>query len=65
MEELPPRIIHACAGKTMKLLSAARNLQDHPRVCGKNLKGLPPEEIKEGSPPRVREKLKNLLFYIE
>ena len=37
-------------------------LADHPRVCGKNLVHLQLQGSSPGSPPRVREKLKLLLW---
>ena len=50
------RITPACAGKTMEIIERFAILQDHPRVCGKNIKV--PLIIFPflGSPPRVREK---------
>ena len=30
------RITPACAGKTMEIIECFSNIQDHPRVCGKN-----------------------------
>ena len=51
------RITPACAGKTPHLSSALLLCQDHPRVCGKNQKVKVESKDKEGSPPRVREKL--------
>ena len=49
-------ITPACAGKTcVEHLDHAR-LQDHPRVCGKNIANAMMFDGKPGSPPRVREK---------
>ena len=51
------RITPADAGKTETFLYQAIKLQDHPRGCGENGKGV--EEIAAflGSPPRMRGKL--------
>ena len=49
-------ITPACAGKTSVSSKLNKLLQDHPRVCGKNVKKLPYVVLKKGSPPRVREK---------
>ena len=53
---LQSRITPACAGKTRVREQAARVLQDHPRVCGKNFFDHSIEQPAPGSPPRVREK---------
>ena len=37
-ETLRKRITPACAGKTLAHLLAGRIKEDHPRVCGENLK---------------------------
>ena len=50
------RITPACAGKTMIRFSARYLLEDHPRVCGKNVENLALLIHRGGSPPRVREK---------
>ncbi len=51
-----PRITPACAGKTFSFLVTMLLIRDHPRVCGKdNIRSLP-DLVKEGSPPRVRER---------
>ena len=52
-------ITPACAGKAGRSLSKFRWNQDHPRVCGKS--GIQISEHLEdtGSPPRVREKLRD------
>ena len=52
------RITPACAGKTMATLQFRRIIQDHPRVCGKNDLTKVIEAAMTGSPPRVREKLR-------
>ena len=49
-------ITPACAGKTAPLESTCLLVQDHPRVCGKNLKKSRENCLTLGSPPRVREK---------
>ncbi len=48
------RITPACAGNrnTRKFLWPRR--WDHPRVCGEQLRSLPPYPYHSGSPPRVR-----------
>ena len=50
------RITPACAGKTRHRLRFLRHQEDHPRVCGKNKDILRDPDMREGSPPRVREK---------
>ena len=51
-------ITPACAGKTARTMPPKQPSQDHPRVCGENgfLKKITNET--EGSPPRVRGKLR-------
>ena len=51
------RITPACAGKTRYQRAAPLTRWDHPRVCGKNAKGIGDGLKSAGSPPRVREKL--------
>ena len=51
------RITPACAGKTNRTPSHLRAVEDHPRVCGKNLWVSTQPRSLLGSPPRVREKL--------
>ena len=53
---LGQRITPACAGKTWSLPSCLSAIQDHPRVCGKNLGTSLTLIGTQGSPPRVREK---------
>ena len=48
-------ITPACAGRTAICVVGVGHLQDHPRVCGKNLKRGKSRSRNEGSPPRVRE----------
>ena len=50
------RITPACAGKTRPQRSVARSAEDHPRVCGENLKREKTVDLTRGSPPRVRGK---------
>ena len=60
-------ITPACAGKTQTVRKKCFHRQDHPRVCGKNLKGLNPATLLSGSPPRVREKLspfRSIILYL-
>ena len=54
------RITPACAGKTLTLVSNQLFFRDHPRVCGKNFCSYQVVCFREGSPPRVREKLINI-----
>ena len=49
-------ITPACAGKTGVEFCFIVHIQDHPRVCGKNLVNTVLNPDSEGSPPRVREK---------
>ena len=51
------RITPACAGKTEKKLEAEELNRDHPRVCGENQAWILLEDLRRGSPPRVRGKL--------
>ena len=50
------RITPACAGKTVFLVQMMKHHQDHPRVCGKNVRYYRQILSVPGSPPRVREK---------
>ena len=50
------RITPACAGKTRSMVYRQTSLQDHPRVCGKNVSPANSPIRQPGSPPRVREK---------
>ena len=50
------RITPACAGKTMLNENVIVNLADHPRVCGENQQRTSKRERRNGSPPRVRGK---------
>ena len=53
-------ITPACAGKTSISVTRFLSIQDHPRVCGKNLSLVTWTPFNSGSPPRVREKLELL-----
>ena len=53
-------ITPACAGKTPFLFYLENFFRDHPRVCGKNLLTTAGTSFSTGSPPRVREKLKQM-----
>ena len=55
------RITPACAGKTLPWSASGLLPGDHPRVCGKNFIVCCFSKSALGSPPRVREKLKQLL----
>ena len=48
-------ITPACAGRTFNQELPAGGVQDHPRVCGKDLESEEIDAAREGSPPRVRE----------
>ena len=50
-------ITPACAGKTDVPENGTVQVQDHPRVCGKNILNCFDILFNLGSPPRVREKL--------
>ena len=54
-------ITPACAGRTVLVFVVTSFLQDHPRVCGKNLASYKGTVGKMGSPPRVREELTKIL----
>ena len=47
-------ITPACAGRRTPSALSAASARDHPRVCGEEKQHLVDEEIKVGSPPRVR-----------
>ena len=51
-------ITPACAGKTFCTCCLIIKYRDHPRVCGENKLELVVAELGEGSPPRVRGKLR-------
>ena len=48
------RITPACAGNSARTPWQLFGNQDHPRVCGEQIKGRFEERENEGSPPRVR-----------
>ena len=52
----------ACAGKSFRDNLVSRQLQDHPCVCGEKIFRLSGFTKDEGSPPRVRGKVKVGLF---
>ena len=56
------RITPACAGKTSRKSVHRLPTWDHPRVCGKNSRGISNVGSGLGSPPRVREKPSALIF---
>ena len=49
------RITPAHAGRIKGLQLFLYQSQDHPRACGKNVDGVTPNTVDEGSPPRMRE----------
>ena len=51
-----PRLIPACAGKTVRVLAVRSAAEAHPRVCGENLLLLSRIARPAGSSPRVRGK---------
>ena len=51
------RITPAHAGKTHAARSSGRASADHPRACGENKSYEDPEQLQNGSPPRMRGKL--------
>ena len=51
------RITPACAGKTLSAPMQDKLIQDHPRMCGKDLFMKPLMLQPLGSPPHVRERL--------
>ena len=53
------RITPARAGKTCRLYTRWRAGEDHPRSCGKDLVRFCDAAVLQGSPPLVRERLKN------
>ena len=58
-------ITPACAGKTDLIRKAFINGRDHPRVCGKNTSKSVELGEWPGSPPRVREKLRQEMIDLE
>ena len=52
-------ITPARAGKTEPRSKIDRDIQDHPRSCGKDIDIIDDKDDKLGSPPLVRERLKN------
>jgi len=50
----PERITPACAGNSRSCAMPQRAFQDHPRVCGEQLRAARQAEKEAGSPPRVR-----------
>ena len=55
--EVSVGITPACAGKTQRMHNTHLDLQDHPRMCGENVKWEMAGKYKVGSPPHVRGKL--------
>ena len=53
---LRTRITPACAGKTGDDFEVDEDDEDHPRVCGENLWTFSTDDMRLGSPPRVRGK---------
>ena len=50
------RITPAHAGKTIGCRYFCKNTRDHPRACGKDILFKLVVEVKQGSPPRMRER---------
>ena len=57
-DEVMSRITPASAGKTKSNRDLKAKERDHPRECGKNALEKLKSNQNTGSPPRVREKLK-------
>ena len=53
------RITPACAGKTYRSNRHRYRLWDHPRMCGKDRLTQQSESLTTGSPPHVRERLRD------
>ena len=51
------RITPAYAGKSLRFLSSAHHIWDHPRVCGEKYTPAPVRLCWMGSPPRMRGKV--------
>ena len=51
---LPKRITPACAGNSLQGCVFSAFAQDHPRVCGEQVRGVIDPAQVIGSPPRVR-----------
>ena len=51
---MPMRITPACAGNSLSMRGNGQGRQDHPRVCGEQLRSSLWPGMKSGSPPRVR-----------
>ena len=54
----PTGITPACAGKRLDCSCRCSLFWDHPRVCGEKSIAIGKEKSKQGSPPRVRGKVK-------
>ena len=54
-----PRLIPACAGKTLRSTTTSCPTAAHPRVCGENGRIGVPVSLASGSSPRVRGKLRD------
>ena len=57
-KSLQPRITPAYAGKRRGIAARLPLLRDHPRVCGEKGQPVPAAGLSEGSPPRMRGKVK-------
>ena len=57
------RITPAHAGKTVYEGKPTLATRDHPRACGENSIPVLSMVLREGSPPRMRGKLKTCLFF--
>ena len=57
-------ITPAYAGKTYSASSAHGKRWDHPRVCGKDFNSTKLFASPSGSPPRMRERLDGVLWYV-
>src|SRR5690625_7024578 len=57
-------ITPAYAGKTHAIFSSNDLIRDHPRVCGKDIIFIGYDDSVTGSPPRMRERLFNVICWV-
>ena len=55
-------ITPAYAGKTLRNISRSGKISDHPRVCGENGENKSSDNAKQGSPPRMRGKRRQIFL---
>ena len=56
-----PRITPACAGKRSAASCCGRTMRDHPRTCGEKARTLIVQDEPQGSPPRMRGKVRAIV----